>query len=59
MAVGLGTDVAALGEDVVGFSSAADGPGAETPHPATMETAMIAVTACQERFPPCQVMVAP
>jgi hypothetical protein len=57
--VGLGTDVAALGEDVVGFGCTADVSGGESPHPATMETARITVTAHTKRFPARQVMAAP
>jgi len=57
--VALGTDVAGLGEDVVGFGSAADGFGAEAPHPATMETAMITVTAHTKPFLARHVMAAP
>jgi hypothetical protein len=55
--VGLGTDEASL-TDVVGLSCAAVGFGAEAPHPATMKTARITVTAYQERFPARQVMSA-
>ena len=47
---GLGTDVVALGEDVVGFSSAVDRFGA-APQAATMEIAMITVTAHRKFFP--------
>ena len=57
--VGLSVDVAALGEDVVGFGSAADGFGVEAPHPATMKTARVTVTAHKKCFPARHVMAAP
>jgi hypothetical protein len=51
--------VLGLGADVVAFGSAADGPGAEAPHPATMEIAMITAAAPTKFVFARHVMAAP